>query len=355
MHRQRLHRDRGGTPHGTGTYGSFADDASLTVNAGGLNHITITPQSSTIALGDSQTYTVEGFDAYGNSRGDLTSTTTFAITPNGSCTANICTASVSGLHSVRAQKGAATATATLQGGAVSPAIASISPTTGKVSGSVVITGSGFIDTTDVAFSSVSATFVIDSDTQITATVPNGALTGKISVIGPGGTAVSSATFKVQPSITGFSPTSGPVGTAVVIAGSAFTGATAVTFNGIAAAFTVDSYSQITATVPCCGASGKIKVTTPGGSGSSQASYKVPASITGFTPGSGPVGTTVVITGIAFTGATAVAVNGIVATTFTVDSDTQITVVVPAGATTGKIKVTTGGGAVSSSTNFTVTP
>jgi hypothetical protein len=160
---------------------------------------------------------------------------------------------------------------------------------------------------------------------------------------------------VQPSITGFSPASGPVGTTVVITGTAFTGATVVSFNGIPATFSVDSYSQITATVPCCGASGKIKVTTPGGNGSSSTNFKVPASISSFTPGSGPVGTTVVITGVAFTGATAVAFNGIVATTFTVDSDTQITVVVPAGATTGKIKVSTGGGSVSSSTNFTVTP
>jgi uncharacterized protein (TIGR03437 family) len=51
---------------------------------------------------------------------------------------------------------------------------------------------------------------------------------------------------------------------------------------------------------------------------------------------------------------AVAFNGVGAT-FTVDSDTQITAVVPAGATTGKIKVTTGGGPASSATNFQVTP
>ena len=339
----------------TGTDGSFTDDATLTVNAAGLNHIIVTPQDSTIATGDSQTYSVEGFDIYGNSRGDLTSTTTFTITPDGSCTANVCTASVPGLHSVKAQKGAATDTAVLHVGGATPVITSFSPTTGKVGGSVVITGNGFTGATDVQFNGVPAPFAIDSDTQISATVPNGALMGKITVVAPGGTVVSVATFKVQPNITGFSPASGPVGTTVVITGTAFTGATVVSFNAIPATFTVDSYSQITATVPCCGASGKIKVTTPGGNGSSSTNFKVPASISSFTPGSGPVGTTVVITGVAFTGTTVVAFNGIVATTFNVDSDTQITVVVPAGATTGKIKVTTGGGSVSSSTTFTVTP
>ena len=338
----------------TGTDGSFTDDASMTVSPEALDHIVVTPADATIAIGDSQSYTVEGFDVYGNSRGDLTTVTTFTITPDGWCTANVCTASIAGLHSVKAQRGK-TDTATLHVGGATPVIGSFSPTAAKVGVSVVITGSGFTGATDVAFNGTAATFAIDSDTQITTSVPNIALTGKISVSGPGGSALSSGTLKVQPSIASFSPASGPVGTTVVITGSAFTGATAVSFNGIAAVFTVDSYSQITATVPCCGASGKVKVTTPGGNVSSATAFKVPASISTFTPGSGPVGTTVVITGIAFTGATAVAVNGIVATTFSVDSDTQITVVVPAGATTGKIKVTTGGGAVSSSTNFTVTP
>jgi large repetitive protein len=318
-----------------------------------LDHIVVTPHDSTIPVGGSQTYTVEGFDVYGNSRGDLTSGTTFTITPDGSCTANVCTASIAGLHSVKAQRGK-TDTATLHVGGATPVIGSFSPAAAKVGVPVVITGSGFAGATDVAFNGTAATFVIDSDTQITTSVPNGALTGKISVAGPGGTALSSGTFKVQPSITSFSPASGPVGTTVVVTGSAFTGATAVSFNGIAAVFTVDSYSQITATVPCCDASGKIKVTTPGGNVSSATAFKVPASISSFTPGSGPVGTSVVITGVAFTGALAVAFNGVGAT-FTVDSDTQITAVVPAGATTGKIKVTTGGGPASSATNFQVTP
>src|SRR5207244_3357112 len=92
--------------------------------------------------------------------------------------------------------------------------------------------------------------------------------------------------------------------------------TAVTFNKVpATSFSVDSYSQITATVPCCGASGRIKVTTPGGSGSSRTSFKVPPSITSFSPSSGPVGTTVVIVGVAFTGTKSVTFNGVAATRF----------------------------------------
>jgi hypothetical protein len=52
-----------------------------------------------------------------------------------------------------------------------------------------------------------------------------------------------------PVITGFTPAAGAVGASVTISGSGFTGATDVYFDGTAAAFSVDSDAQITATVP----------------------------------------------------------------------------------------------------------
>src|SRR2546426_8725826 len=77
-------------------------------------------------------------------------------------------------------------------------------------------------------------------------------------------------------------------------------------------------------------------------------------ITGFTPTSRPVGTSVTFNGTNFTGATAVTFNGVSATSFTVTSDTAIQATVPAGATTGPLSVTTPGGTATSPTNFTVT-
>jgi hypothetical protein len=74
--------------------------------------------------------------------------------------------------------------------------------------------------------------------------------------------------------------------------------------------------------------------------------------TSFTPPSGPVGTVVTVTGTGLEQTTKVTVDKIVAS-FTVDSDSQITVTVPAGASTGKITVTTKGGVASSSKSFTV--
>ena len=114
-----------------------------------------------------------------------------------------------------------------------------------------------------------------SDTKITATVPNGVLTGPISVTTPVGVAWSPANFKVKPTVKRFSPASGPPGTMVTITGSAFTGATRVQFNGVrATVFTVVSYTKITATVPTGATTGPITVVTAGGKGKSKTSFTV---------------------------------------------------------------------------------
>lgn len=61
-------------------------------------------------------------------------------------------------------------------------------------------------------------------------------------------------------LTGFSPSSGAAGTTVTIAGTGFTGATAVRFNGVdASSFTVVSDTQLTAVVPPTAVDGVITV------------------------------------------------------------------------------------------------
>lgn len=158
--------------------------------------------------------------------------------------------------------------------APTPTVTSFQPPGGTVGKSVTITGSGFTGATAVTFDGVAASFTVTSDTSITATVPNGALTGPIAVTTPGGTATSATNFLVRPKITSFTPTSGPVGTQVHISGSAFTGATQVTFNGLSASFTVLSYSKISATVPVGATTGPIGVATNGGTGKSKRNFTV---------------------------------------------------------------------------------
>ncbi|MGH7598622.1 MAG: phytase [bacterium] len=76
-------------------------------------------------------------------------------------------------------------------------------------------------------------------------------------------------------------------------------------------------------------------------------------ILSFVPISGQIGTEVTITGIRFTEATAVVFNGAPATSFTVNSDTQIRAIVPAAAASGKISVITSAGTAASTVDFTV--
>ena len=78
----------------------------------------------------------------------------------------------------------------------------------------------------------------------------------------------------------------------------------------------------------------------------------PVMIVSFSPASGPAGTSVVLTGTGFTGATSVKFNG-VAASFTVNSATQITTAAPASATTGPITVTTPAGTGTSGGSFQI--
>ena len=89
-----------------------------------------------------------------------------------------------------------------------------------------------------------------------------------------------------PTITGFTPTSGPVGTSVTISGTNFTGATAVAFNGVSASFTVTSATTIQATVPTGATTGPLSVTTPGGTGTSANVFTVIVTLTVTKVGTG---------------------------------------------------------------------
>jgi hypothetical protein len=103
--------------------------------------------------------------------------------------------------------------------------------------------------------------------SISATNSDGTGTASLQIlILPADTAISS--------ITSFSPASGAPGSLVVLTGSNMAGASAVKFNEVSATFTVDSATQITATVPGNAASGRISVTNSFGTGTSTTDFVV---------------------------------------------------------------------------------
>jgi hypothetical protein len=85
----------------------------ITVQHGPLASLIITPASSAIATGGTQTYTVQGLDAFGNPTGNVTGATKFTIIPDGSCGRSVCTAGLNGPHTVTATDHGVTTTAAL--------------------------------------------------------------------------------------------------------------------------------------------------------------------------------------------------------------------------------------------------
>lgn len=73
----------------------------------------------------------------------------------------------------------------------------------------------------------------------------------------------------------------------------------------------------------------------------------------FVQPTGAVGQTAQILGTGLTGATSVTFNGVTATSFSVASDTYMTAVVPAGATTGPVVVTTPTATLTSNVSFRI--
>jgi oligopeptide transport system substrate-binding protein len=79
---------------------------------------------------------------------------------------------------------------------------------------------------------------------------------------------------VRPTISGFSPTSGPVGSTVTISGSNFSGATDVSLCLVSTSYTVVNATTVTAQVPAGACDGRWRVTTPNGTAASDGAFTV---------------------------------------------------------------------------------
>ncbi|GEM_PF-3241229 len=252
-----------------------------------------------------------------------------------------------------------------------PKVASISPDSGfPGAGGIVITGTGFRGAGQVLFGPTQALrFTVDSDSRITASIPEAAPPGAVAVTvrkgSMAGTSPSPFTIKPLPPpvvLASFSPQSGAAGTVVTLTGSGMTGATAVAFNAKAArSFQVLDDNRIEATVPDGAATGLITVTGAAGSmANTSGDFTIDASgapvLLALAPASGAPGTAVTLTGTGFLGATGVRFGGVPSGPFQIDAaGTRITATVPAGAATGPVVVLGPGGSSpeTAATTFTV--
>jgi len=120
----------------------------------------------------------------------------FKVQNNTYLTATVPTAATLGPITVTTAKGALVSKVSFR---VLPHITSFTPPSGAVGTMVTITGTGLLQTTKVSFgNSTPSKFKVVSDTEVTATVPTGAVTGTIRIVTKSGTAASTQTFTVTP-------------------------------------------------------------------------------------------------------------------------------------------------------------
>jgi len=253
-----------------------------------------------------------------------------------------------------------------------PNITGILPSSGSILGgtNVTITGTNFTGATSVTFDGLAATTInVVNSTTITCITP-AHNTGDVGIIvttgGGPSSEFSSFTYITPPNITSISPLTGSTagGTSVTITGTNFTGATLVTFGGVAAtSLSIVDSTTITCITPARATAGAVGVivTTGGGPSNTFASftYILPPNIKSMTPSSVSRvgGTTVTITGTNFIGATSVTFDGLSATSLNVVSNTSITCITPARTTGGTVGVivTTGGGPSNTFSTFIYVP
>ncbi len=233
-----------------------------------------------------------------------------------------------------------------------PTVTSLSASSDYISGgaSITINGTNLLGASAVNFGSEPATdFWVISNTQILAYDPANSTTGTafdVTVTTPTGTSTTSVSDQFTynafptPTVTSLNQTFGSSGggTSVTITGTNFTYADAVYFGDESADnFTINSSTSITVVVPPETA-GSIDVTveSPGGDSAlnsgDQYTYvaAAPPNVTslGTTSGTTAGGTTVVVNGTGFTGASDVFFGSIEAASFSVNSDEQIIACVP---------------------------
>jgi hypothetical protein len=233
-----------------------------------------------------------------------------------------------------------------------PVIASFTPTNGVPGTSVTLTGANFASLTSVKFNGATASYESASTTQLTATVPDDATSGLITVASSTGTGTSPSLFYLQPWITSWSTNGGIVNATFTITGRNLTNTSAVQVNGVNYNFTAAA-SQIIAAIPSNATSGPIEITAPGGLFISPDTFAILPKIYGFSPEIGPAGTVITLNGTSLFDVTSVEFNGVTAPVSSATTN-QVQVAVPANAGSGPLTVVTPYGNDTSTNSFTAT-
>lgn len=339
----------------------------------------VSPSSGTTGGGTPVTITGSGFVSGATVRFGSTLATNVVVSSSTRITA-VTPARAAGTVSVQVtnpdgQSGARSNAFTYQKTS-SPAVSTVSPSSGPLGGgtSVTITGSNFLPGAKVAFGSKNATSVnVVNSSRIVAVAPSASAVGSVTVTvtntdNSSGQKANAFAYLGEPAITGVSPDVGSVlgGTEITITGTNFASGATVTVGGTAATHVqVVSGTRITARTPAH-AAGTVAVRVENSDGqrasrSNAFTYRVAPTLSSITPSSGPVagGTLVTITGTGFSDDMDVEFAGKDATSVNVVNSTTLTAVTPPnGAGAAGVRVTDEDGLVASGSlvfTYTGTP
>ena len=158
-----------------------------------------------------------------------------------------------------------------------------------------------------------------------------------------------------PTISAFHPASGSIGDTITIKGTKLESVGSASFSGTSAHFFVKSDTELVATVPPGAISGPITLDTSVGPVNTSMDFEVSPSpkVTRVEPHRGSTGSLVSIRGVNLEGVTSVNFDGSGAD-FTIETDTLITAIAPAGITDGNLSVASAEGTTSIPGAFTVT-
>jgi hypothetical protein len=247
-----------------------------------------------------------------------------------------------------------------------PIISSVSATSAEIGRYITLVGSYFgtsQGTSTVTFNGIPGTVDSWTNQGIGVYVPPGATTGNL-LVNVNGASASAGTFTIIPTpvITSISTPQAVVGTSVTITGTNFGSSPGQLFflcNYITTGLTWTN-TAITLPVPSCSGSGTVSVMANSPVGyytfaSNSVNFAVVPNITGLSPATGTLASSIQINGTGFgygSGAT-VTFNGVAANP-TAWIPTQITTDPPVGSTSGNVVVNVGG-ISSAGSNFVLQP
>jgi hypothetical protein len=228
-----------------------------------------------------------------------------------------------------------------------PSIGSFTPAAGIAGTHVTIAGANLLGASDVEFGGVPAeSFIVESPTRLTATVPATATAGALTIVTPGGQGSTSTPFQPEPAIGTLAPERAVAGAQVVIVGTNLSQASSVRFNGQDAHFVVNSPTSVTAWMPKQARGGHVVLTTPSGRAVSSDRFRPLPSRISVSPRLVRPGGQVTVTGDNLGGTFRVVIDGRRAH-FHVVTPTLVVAMVPRRATSGRVIVSTWSGDASS--------